>query len=65
MNLAVSVHFRGRGIGRALVEESLRVAGGERIDLLSEESSIGFYESFPHFRLPGIRLYPFHQVGQD
>ena len=64
-NLAVSIRFRGRGIGRALVEESLRVAGGERIDLLSEEASVGFYESFPHFRLPGIRLYPFHQGGQD
>ena len=64
-NLAVSIRFRGRGIGRALVEESLRVAAGERIDLLSEEASIGSCESFPHFRLPGIRLYPFHRVGQD
>jgi GNAT superfamily N-acetyltransferase len=58
----VSARFRGRGIGRALVEESLRVAGGERIDLLSEEASVGFYESFPHFRKPGFRLYPFHEA---
>jgi ribosomal protein S18 acetylase RimI-like enzyme len=64
-SLAVSVRYRGRGIGRALVEESLRVAGGERIDLLSEEASVGFYESFPHFRKPGFRLYPFHQATQD
>ena len=64
-NLAVSAGHRGRGIGRALVEESLRVAGGERIDLLSEEASVGFYESFPHFRKPGFRLYPFHDATQD
>ena len=64
-NLAVSIHFRGRGIGRRLVEESLRIAGGERIDLLGADASVGFYETFPHFRMPGIRLYPFHQVGQD
>ena len=62
-NLAVGARYRGRGIGRALVEESLRVAGGERIDLLSEEASVGFYESFPHFRKPGFRLYPFHEAS--
>ena len=64
-SIAVSARFRGRGIGRALVEESLRMAGGERIDLLSEEASVGFYDSFPHFRKPGFRLYPFHQPSED
>ena len=64
-NLAVGARYRGRGIGRALVEESLRVAGGERIDLLSEEASVGFYECFPHFRKPGFRLYPSHEATQD
>lgn len=59
-NLAVDVCARGRGIGRALVEEALRRAGGERIDLLSEEDAVGFYERFAHFRKPGFRLYPFH-----
>ena len=64
-SIAVDARFRGRGIGRALVETSLRNAGGERIDLLSEEASVGFYESFPHFRKPGLRLYPFHHATED
>jgi ribosomal protein S18 acetylase RimI-like enzyme len=64
-SVAVAAHFRGRGIGRALVEESLRRAGGTRIDLLSEEASVGFYETFPLFRKPGFRLYPFHQATED
>jgi ribosomal protein S18 acetylase RimI-like enzyme len=61
---AVDARFRSRGIGRALVEASLRMAGGSRIDLLSEEASVGFYESLPHFRKPGFRLYPFHQARE-
>ena len=64
-SVAVAAHFRGRGIDRTLVEESLRRAGGTRIDLLSEEASVGFYETFPHFRKPGFRLYPFHQATED
>ena len=60
-----SAGLRGRGIGCALVEESLRVAGGERIDLLNEKASVGFYESFPHSRKPGLRVYPFHLSTED
>jgi ribosomal protein S18 acetylase RimI-like enzyme len=60
-NLAVAADSRGRGIGRVLVAEALRRAGGERIDLLSEDAAAGFYDSFPHFRKPGYRLYPFHE----
>jgi ribosomal protein S18 acetylase RimI-like enzyme len=59
-NVAVEVGRRGRGVGRQLVGEALRVAGGERIDLLSEETSTDFYRAFPHFEKPGFRLYPFH-----
>jgi ribosomal protein S18 acetylase RimI-like enzyme len=59
-NLAVDEGFRGRGTGRALVTEALRLAGGERIDLLSEDKAVGFYERFPNFRKPGFRIYPFH-----
>ena len=59
-NLAVDAASRGAGIGRRLVTEALRLAGGERIDLLSEEAAAGFYRSFPHFEEPGFRLYPFH-----
>jgi ribosomal protein S18 acetylase RimI-like enzyme len=60
-NLAVDQRFRERGTGRALVSEALRLAGGERIDLLSEDEAVGFYESFPSFKKPGFRLYPFHR----
>jgi ribosomal protein S18 acetylase RimI-like enzyme len=65
-NLAVDDRFRGRGTGRALVVEALRLAGGERIDLLSEDGAVGFYGGFPNFQKPGFRLYPFHhQVGGE
>ena len=63
-SIAVDGRSRGHGIGRALVEEGLKAAGGERIDLLSEDAAVGFYESFPHFRKPGVRLYPFHHDDQ-
>ncbi|MEV4345850.1 GNAT family N-acetyltransferase [Actinoplanes sp. NPDC049596] len=59
--LAVDAAHRGAGIGRRLVTEALREAGGERIDTLSEDDAAGFYRSFPHFVKPGFRIYPFHQ----
>jgi ribosomal protein S18 acetylase RimI-like enzyme len=64
-NLAVAEGFRGRGTGRALVTEALRLSGGERIDLLSEDNAVGFYERFPNFRKPGFRLYPFHDENES
>ena len=62
-NLAVDHAHRRHGTARALVEEALRRAGGERVDLLSEEAATGFYEQLPHFRKQGFRLYPFHTEG--
>jgi ribosomal protein S18 acetylase RimI-like enzyme len=62
--LAVDGLRRGQGIGRALVTEALLLSGVERVDLLSEEESVGFYRSFPHFAKPGFRLYPFHEPGE-
>ncbi len=59
--MAVDPARRGEGIGRALVNEALRLAGGERVDLLSEDDAIGFYRGFPHFQKTGFRLYPFHE----
>ena len=56
--LAVGSGHRRRGIGRALIKDALRRAGGERIDLLSEADATGFYEQPPHKRMPGFRLYP-------
>lgn len=60
-SLVVARSQRGRGLGRALVEEALRAAGGQRVDLLSENAAVGFYESFPHQRKPGFRLHPFYE----
>lgn len=60
-NVAVDVTRRGEGLGRRLVTAALQRAGGERIDLLSEDSSADFYRAFPHFEKPGFRLYPFYQ----
>lgn len=61
-NVAVAERHRGHGVGRELVREALRQSGAERVDLLSENAVIDFYESFPHFRKPGFRLYPFHRT---
>jgi predicted N-acetyltransferase YhbS len=60
-NVAVAEQHRGQGVGRELVREALRLSGAERVDLLSEDGAAAFYESFPHFRKPGFRLYPFHR----
>jgi ribosomal protein S18 acetylase RimI-like enzyme len=58
--IAVKQPRRGGGIGQSLITEALRLAGGQRIDLLSEEASTGFYQTFPHVKKPGFRLYPFY-----
>jgi ribosomal protein S18 acetylase RimI-like enzyme len=63
--IAVEESRRGDHIGRKLVQEALRLAGGERIDLLSEGEALGFYRSFPNFEKPGFRLYPFHEEARD
>lgn len=56
--LVVAEPFRGHGLGRALMLEAHRRTGLARFDLLSEEDALGFYESFPHKRKPGVRIYP-------
>lgn len=56
--LLVAAEARGQGVGRALVSELFRRSGLERMDLLSEDDSLGFYEStFEHKRKQGIRIY--------
>jgi ribosomal protein S18 acetylase RimI-like enzyme len=56
--IAVAREQRGRHIGTRLIEEAFARSGAERIDVVSTEGSDGFYESLPHRRLPGYRLYP-------
>ena len=60
-SLAVAADARRTGLGRQLVTEALLLAGGERVDLLSEDDAAEFYRAFPHFEKPGFRLYPFYQ----
>jgi ribosomal protein S18 acetylase RimI-like enzyme len=56
--LLVADDSRGRGIGKALVERTLVESGVLRLDLLSSEGAMSLYESFPHNRIPGFRIYP-------
>jgi len=56
--LLVAPEARGRGIGRALIERTLRDAGVLRLDLLASEEAMPLYERFPHNTMPGFRLYP-------
>ncbi len=55
--IAVDPKARQRGVGRRLIVEALRAAGGLRIDLVTDHAE-AFYESLPHFRMAGFRLYP-------
>jgi len=57
-NLVVAVPQRRMGVGKSLINEALRRAGGERIDLLSEDESVDFYKALPHRQKRGFRLYP-------
>ena len=56
--VAVAPSVRRQGLARALVLEAFRSAGGERLDLLSADDAIPFYESFDHQRKPGFRVNP-------
>jgi ribosomal protein S18 acetylase RimI-like enzyme len=61
--IAVDPAFRGRGVARELIVQGLRLAGGQRVDLITD-SAEGFYAALPHFRLSGFRLYP-EYTGPD
>ena len=55
--ILVAPSHRRMGLGRRLLEDGFVRAGGQRIDLVTD-SSDAFYESFPHKRLGGYRIYP-------
>jgi len=57
--LLVAPGARGRGVGRALVDETIGRCGAIRLDLISTEDAEPFYRGFDHGgRWPGYRLYP-------
>lgn len=56
--LLVDPKWRHQGIATALTSFVVAAAGGSRIDLLADPNSVGFYESFPHKSMIGLRIYP-------
>ena len=56
--LAVDSAYRGRGVGRQLIDAVFARCGAIRIDLLAEPSAEDFYRLLPHRQKPGYRLYP-------
>lgn len=55
--ILVAPSHRRMGLGRRLLEDGFVRAGGQRIDLVTD-SAVAFYESIPHKRLSGYRIYP-------
>ncbi|HVM06991.1 MAG TPA: GNAT family N-acetyltransferase [Acidimicrobiales bacterium] len=56
--LVVVASRRGAGIGIQLIESAVELAGGSRVDLLTDDAATGFYDRLPHRRKHGYRLYP-------
>jgi GNAT superfamily N-acetyltransferase len=51
----ITPRWRGQGLGRVLVETCHRLCASTRLDLLSTESSDGFYEAAGFRRFQGFR----------
>jgi predicted N-acetyltransferase YhbS len=56
-NVVVAATKRGAGIGGQLIEELLRQVKPVYIDLLSTDGATSFYDSLPHRKLAGYRIY--------
>lgn len=56
--LVVAADHRRQGIARDLVAAAFEASGAERMDLLAAGESVAFYESLPHRRFDGFRVYP-------
>ncbi|HTU79571.1 MAG TPA: GNAT family N-acetyltransferase [Solirubrobacteraceae bacterium] len=54
--LLVAEGSRRQGIGRALLEASLRRSGALRLDLIAAEEAAPFYRSLPHHEWSGFRV---------
>ena len=55
--LAVDPPYRRRNLAREMLRFGLKLAGGSRIDLITETAP-EFYSALPHRRLEGFRIWP-------
>jgi len=55
--IAVDPAYRRQNLARDLLRFALALAGGSRIDLITD-SAPEFYSSLPHRRLDGFRIWP-------
>jgi ribosomal protein S18 acetylase RimI-like enzyme len=55
--VAVLPAFRRRGIARLLTVATFQATHTKRMDLITDTAE-ELYESFPHKRMAGFRLYP-------
>jgi ribosomal protein S18 acetylase RimI-like enzyme len=55
--IAVDPAYRRQGVARAMLREALALAGGIRIDLITDTAP-DFYAALPHRRLDGFRIWP-------
>jgi ribosomal protein S18 acetylase RimI-like enzyme len=56
--ITVEASRRGAGVGRRLVEALFEISGVQRIDLLADSASEGFYQRLSHRSMTGYRLFP-------
>jgi len=55
--IAVHADARRQGLAREMLRQALALAGGVRIDLLTDTAP-EFYAALPHRRLDGFRIWP-------
>ena len=55
--IAVDPAYRRQGLARGMLKLALATAGGERIDLITDDAE-AFYAALPHRRKPGFRIWP-------
>lgn len=55
--IAVAPDARRQGLARELLRYALAIAGGIRIDLITDTAP-DFYAALPHRRLDGFRIWP-------
>jgi ribosomal protein S18 acetylase RimI-like enzyme len=56
--ITVEASRRGTGVGLRLVESLFEMSGVQRIDLLADSASEGFYQRLSHRSMTGYRIFP-------